>query len=220
MSNDCTATLIPKILGGFILGCYLGFIPSVVQSAPTNSATLQWAANSEPDLAGYKVYQGTTAGSYGLPIDVKNVTTYTISNLQAGLTYSFSITAYDLNGNESYPSDEVSKYIADSSPDLTPPARSFTSPTGTTLSGRVTDHEIIDLAEDLKQTAPPAEPPTSPTTVTLAEPRFMATGHAVTVQPREIILNPGFKGDQAATVLERSIQILEVGKQSVRRTIP
>jgi len=120
MSNVCTVTLIPKILGGFVLGCCLGFIPSVVQSATANSATVQWAANSDSDIAGYKVYQGTRAGSYGPSLDVKNVTTYTVSNLQAGLTHFFAITAYDLSGNESYPSTEVSKYIADSSPVLTP----------------------------------------------------------------------------------------------------
>ena len=220
MPNGLSCSFLHKTRIGFGLWCALFLIPTSVQSATTNSATLQWAANSEPDLAGYKVYQGTTAGSYGLPIDVKNVTTYTVSNLQTGLTYSFAITAYDLNGNESYPSDEVSKYIADSSPTLTPTALPLTSPTGTTLSGRVTDHKIIDLTEDLKQTAPPAEPPTSPTTVTLAEPRFMATGPAVIVQPTKIILNPGLKGDQAATALERNIQVLDVGRQSVRRTIP
>ena len=213
MSNVCSATLIPKILGGFVLGCCLGFIPSVVQSATANSATLQWAANSEPDLAGYKVYQGTTAGSYGPSINVKNVTTYTASNLQGGLRYSFAITAYDLSGNESYPSDEVTKYIADSSPDLTPLGLPLPSQTnGKTLSGRVTEHEIIDQTQDLKETTPPAGPSTFSTTVTLAEQPFTATDHAVIEQPREIILNPGFKGDQAATVLKRSIQILEVGK--------
>lgn len=196
MSNVCTATLIPKILGGFVLGCCLGFIPSVVQSATANSATLQWAANSEPDLAGYKVYQGITARSYGPSVDVKNVTIYTVSNLQTGLTYSFAITAYDLSGNESYPSDEVSKYIADSSPELTPPSPSFSPPSnGTTISGLVTKHEIINLAQNLNQAAPSAEPPTAPTAVTLAEPRFTATGHAVIVQPTEIILNPGLKVD-------------------------
>ena len=78
---------------------------------------------------------------------------------------------------------------------------------------------MIDLTPDLKQTAPPAESPTSSTTVTQAEPRFTATGHAVIVQPTEIILNPGLKVDQATTVLERNIQVLEVGKPSVRRAI-
>ena len=118
MSDVCPATLIPKILAGFVLGCCLVFIPPVVQSASANSATLQWAANSESDIAGYKVYQGITAGSYGPAIDAGNGTTYMASNLQSGLTYYFAVTAYDINGNESPPSDEVSKYLTSSSSTL------------------------------------------------------------------------------------------------------
>lgn len=139
MSDFCPTTLIPKILAGFVLGCCLVFIPPVVQSASANSATLQWAANSESDLAGYRVYQGTTAGSYGPAIDVGNSATYITSNLQPGLTYYFAVTAHDTSGNESPPSDEVSKYIVDSSLDITPPSISLTSPaSGTTLSDPVT----------------------------------------------------------------------------------
>jgi hypothetical protein len=139
MSNICPATLIPKIFAGFVLGCCLVFIPPVVQSASANSATLQWAANSESDLAGYKVYQGTTAGSYGPAIDAGNGTTYIASNLQPGLTYYFAVTAHDTSGNESPPSDEVSRYIVDSSLDVTPPSISLTSPaSGATLSDPVT----------------------------------------------------------------------------------
>jgi hypothetical protein len=221
MSNVFSDSFLQKTLIGFGLWCGLFFIPTAVHSATTNFATLQWAANSESDLAGYKVYQGTTAGSYGPSIDVKNFTTYTVSNLQAGLTYSFAITAYDLSGNESYPSDEVSIYIADSSPDLTPPALSLPSPTkGTTRSGLATKQENFSLTKDLKQTAPPAEPRPSPTTVTLSQQGFTATGNAVIAQPTVIILSRGLKGDQAQPILERNIQVLEGGKPSLRRTIP
>jgi fibronectin type 3 domain-containing protein len=113
-------SFLQKTLTGFGLCCSLCLIPTAVHAATTNAAKLQWAANSDSDIAGYKVYQGKRAGSYGPSLDVKNVTTYTVSNLQAGLTHFFAITAYDLSGNESYPSTEVSKYIADSSPVLTP----------------------------------------------------------------------------------------------------
>ena len=129
MLNVFLGPFLQKTLTGFVLGCCLVLTPTVVQSFTAHSATVQWAANSESDLAGYKVYQGSTAGSYGPPIDVKNVTIYTASNLQVGLTYSFAITAYDLSGNESYPSDEVRKHIAVSSLNLTPPSLSLTSPT-------------------------------------------------------------------------------------------
>jgi len=114
--------LLHKTLTGFGLWCCLFLIPAAVHSATTNSATLQWAANSESDLAGYKIYQGTTSGSYGPSVAVGKVTTYTASNLQDGLTYYFAITAYDTSGNESPSSIEVRKTPADTlSPETTSP---------------------------------------------------------------------------------------------------
>ncbi len=76
----------------------------------TGSATLDWAPNTEPDLAGYRVYHGTASGSYGPAVDVGLATTYTISNLRAG-THYFTVTAYDSSGNESARAVEVSKRI-------------------------------------------------------------------------------------------------------------
>ncbi|HSQ51133.1 MAG TPA: fibronectin type III domain-containing protein [Nitrospiraceae bacterium] len=73
--------------------------------------TLTWAANREPDLAGYKIYVGTASGTYGFsgsPFLTGTVTSYTISNLPSGQTYFFAISAYDSAGNESGLSAEVS----------------------------------------------------------------------------------------------------------------
>lgn len=80
-------------------------------AASTGSATLSWTANSEPDLAGYKVYMGMQSGVYGTPITLGTVTTYQILNLPPGSTYFFTITAFDSDGNESLPSAEISKSI-------------------------------------------------------------------------------------------------------------
>jgi len=111
-----------KTLLGFGLWCCLFLLPTAVHSATTNSATLQWGANSESDLAGYKMYQGTMAGSYDTSVDVGNTTIYSAQNLQSGLTYYFALTAYDTSGNESPPSIEVSKTSADTlSPETTSP---------------------------------------------------------------------------------------------------
>lgn len=63
------------------------------------------------DLAGYKVYVGSASGSYNAEaIDVGNVLTKTLINFCEG-TYYFVATAYDLTGNESEYSNEVSKTI-------------------------------------------------------------------------------------------------------------
>lgn len=82
-------------------------------SPTTSSATLAWNANTEADLAGYKVYRGTSPGTYGAPIATLqgNVTNYVATGLQLGTTYYFAVTAYDTAGNESSYSNEVSKSI-------------------------------------------------------------------------------------------------------------
>ncbi|MET0513840.1 MAG: fibronectin type III domain-containing protein [Nitrospiraceae bacterium] len=76
-----------------------------------STATLTWNANTDADLAGYKIHMGTSSGTYGTPIVVGNVTGYAMNNLQVGQTYYFAITAYDTAGNESLYSAEVSKSI-------------------------------------------------------------------------------------------------------------
>ena len=79
--------------------------------------TLAWDPNSEPDLAGYKLYYGLGSGQYDEIIDVGNVTTNTVTGLEDGLTYYFVVTAYNTAGLESDPSNEVSNTVPfDTSP--------------------------------------------------------------------------------------------------------
>ena len=84
-----------------------------VNPPATSSATLMWNANTDPDLAGYKVYRATASGAYGAPIATLqgNVTNYVAAGLQVGTTYFFSVTAYDTAGNDSMRSNEVSRSI-------------------------------------------------------------------------------------------------------------
>lgn len=90
------------------------------------NVTLTWDANTEADLSGYKVYyktvspgspyNGTSATEGNAPIDVGNVTQFTLNDLTDGQTYYFVVTAYDLSNNESGYSNEVQ-----SAPGTTPP---------------------------------------------------------------------------------------------------
>ena len=80
------------------------------------AATVQvtWNPNTEPDLAGYKIYYGTASGVYGDPIDVGNVTGHVMEiTPQHGATYYFALTAYDTSGNESGYSDEATCFVPD-----------------------------------------------------------------------------------------------------------
>ncbi|MEO6667280.1 MAG: fibronectin type III domain-containing protein, partial [Nitrospiria bacterium] len=80
--------------------------------AQATTALVAWDPNLETDMAGYKVYYGSS-GAYTQTIDVGTVTAQTISGLQEGLTYYFAVTAYDASGNESGYSQEMSKTIPD-----------------------------------------------------------------------------------------------------------
>ncbi|HSO61395.1 MAG TPA: fibronectin type III domain-containing protein [Desulfobacterales bacterium] len=76
--------------------------------ARAEQVTLAWDANTEPDLAGYKVHYGTASGSYTTIVDVHNVITATVIGLAAGQTYYFVVTAYNAANNESGYSNQVS----------------------------------------------------------------------------------------------------------------
>ena len=70
---------------------------------------ISWDANTEPDLAGYKVYFGPRSGVYtgaGSPIDVGNVTTYLLTVNTAGQTF-IVVTAYNATAQESTASNEI-----------------------------------------------------------------------------------------------------------------
>ncbi|MCI0620413.1 MAG: fibronectin type III domain-containing protein [Acidobacteria bacterium] len=82
--------------------------------------SLSWSPNSESDLAGYKVYYGTSSHNYSSSVNVSKVTSYTLTGLNAG-TYYFAVTAYDTAGNESSFSNEVPKTISSNSNPLPPP---------------------------------------------------------------------------------------------------
>jgi hypothetical protein len=71
------------------------------------SINLVWEANLEEDLAGYKIYYGTSPGNYGPPTDTGNTTEFELSGLNEGTTYYIALTAYDTFHNESEKSDEV-----------------------------------------------------------------------------------------------------------------
>lgn len=100
--------------------------------ARAGSVTISWDANKESDLAGYKVYFGTQSKNYTDFNDVGSVTSFKISNLEAGKTYFFAVTAYDNSGNESGFSAEVSANIPTQPAPNNPPELITVTPRGET----------------------------------------------------------------------------------------
>jgi len=88
-------------------GIFLFLLLGSTRSSQAANVLLSWNANTEPDLAGYKVYYGNSSRNYGTPINAGNATSYTVTGLTPG-TFFFAITAYDTSGNESGFSAEAS----------------------------------------------------------------------------------------------------------------
>ena len=108
-TNGCGSKKLSKNLV-FFSALLIALLISVWARA--EQVTLAWDANTETDLAGYRVHYGTASGSYTTSVDVHKVTTSSIGTLTAGQTYYFAVTAYDASGNESGYSNQVSYSVA------------------------------------------------------------------------------------------------------------
>jgi subtilisin family serine protease/fibronectin type 3 domain-containing protein len=113
--------------------------PSGLTATPRDSqVALDWANNTEADLAGYRVYRRNADGSWS-SLDTVTASAYVHTGLENGTTYTYRVTAHDASGNESTPSGE-----AFATPlDTTAPA----APTGLTASAG--DGEVaLDWADN------------------------------------------------------------------------
>ncbi|MNQ73179.1 Chitinase A1 precursor [compost metagenome] len=91
-------------------------------AAGAGQVDLLWMASSEPDLAGYRIHTSIDHGAtWGPPSVTVTGTTYTVTQLTYGVTYTFAITALDLSGNES-PKSSVVQAVPLAEPDHTAPA--------------------------------------------------------------------------------------------------
>jgi|Deesub1362B_J571_1020462.scaffolds.fasta_scaffold02822_7 hypothetical protein len=93
---------------GVLYALFGGWFARAYAQENTESLFIMWEPNREADLAGYRVYWGTSSRSYRWVVDVGKATEYEVTGLEAGTRYYFAVTAYDLAGNESDFSAEVS----------------------------------------------------------------------------------------------------------------
>ena len=87
----------------------LAFLGVIICTAISYAAqvTLEWDANSEPNISGYNVYHGDASRDYDVTLDVGNWTSVTIADLIDNETYYFAVTAYNSDGDESGYSSEA-----------------------------------------------------------------------------------------------------------------
>jgi chitinase len=71
------------------------------------SVTLAWDPNSEADVAGYRLFWGTTDVGFVNVTNCGNVTNWTVVDLQPAEEYAFYVTCYNTSGLESEPSNVV-----------------------------------------------------------------------------------------------------------------
>lgn len=82
--------------------------PSGLRAATSAaSIELSWEANTEPDLAGYRVYRSTNGGVFEKIADVNEIPAYSDRAVEHGKTYRYAITSIDKSNNESSRSPEV-----------------------------------------------------------------------------------------------------------------
>ena len=75
------------------------------------SYQLAWNSNPEPDIAYYRLHIGTASGRYLTTVPVGKVTTHVATNLVAGRTYFFALSAVNSANMESDLSAEVSTAV-------------------------------------------------------------------------------------------------------------
>ena len=94
-----------SLLNSTLLAFWGVFICTAISYA--TQVTLEWDANSEPNLSGYNVYYGKASRDYDVSLDVGNWTSVTIADLDDNETYYFAVTAYNTDGDESGYSSEA-----------------------------------------------------------------------------------------------------------------
>jgi hypothetical protein len=81
--------------------------PTGLRAIPaTGSIELSWERNSEPDLAGYRVYRAAPGGSWERLAAV-DIPGFSDRGAEKGKTYRYAVSAVDHSGNESGRSKEI-----------------------------------------------------------------------------------------------------------------
>ena len=115
--SKCLRGIILLMLGGLAL-CGCGGLPSQSPAPPItgHAVTLSWAADPST-VSGYAVYRssGDPSGPFfPLTITLPGTTQYTDTNVVAGQTYYYTITAFNSSNLQSLPTAAVTVTVPSS----------------------------------------------------------------------------------------------------------
>ncbi|MGD0413228.1 MAG: hypothetical protein ABSC18_16170 [Verrucomicrobiota bacterium] len=95
----------------FILTCAFALSFFCPAQARGGDVGLAWDPSSDGRASGYHLYYGLSSGAYTASVDAQTNLAATVVGLTPGLVYYFAVTAYDINGDESVFSDEVTNRL-------------------------------------------------------------------------------------------------------------
>jgi hypothetical protein len=75
--------------------------------AAVDHIELVWERNTEPDMAGYRLYRGPAEGAMEKIADIAEAPSYSDRTLESGKRYRYAVSAVDRSGNESKQSETV-----------------------------------------------------------------------------------------------------------------
>jgi hypothetical protein len=83
-------------------------VPGGLTAVPTaNSIELTWDRDTEPDLAGYRVYRAAPGGEFEKIGETAEAPSYSDRQIESGKKYRYAVSAFDKTGNESKRSIEL-----------------------------------------------------------------------------------------------------------------
>jgi len=97
-NNKTGRTLLPILAVLAVAAAWLG---CTTTAHATQTATVAWSASSDPSVAGYCIYAQADNSTTLIRVDVGKSIKATLDGLKEGMTYTFTVKAYNSAGAES-----------------------------------------------------------------------------------------------------------------------